>query len=32
MFKDFEIPNSLSLVDKTIREYYNMEPVKYGKE
>lgn len=30
MFKDFEIPNSLSLVDKTIREYYKMEPIEYG--
>lgn len=25
MFKDFEIPNSLALVDKTIRAYYNIE-------
>lgn len=30
MFKDFEIPNSLALVDKTIREYYKMESIKYG--
>lgn len=32
MFKDFEIPNSLALVDETIRKYYNMEPIKYGKD
>lgn len=32
MFKDFEIPNSLSLVDKTIRDYYKMTPNKYGQE
>jgi len=25
MFKDFEIPNSLKLVDNTIREYYKMK-------
>lgn len=25
MFKDFEIPNSLKLVDDTIRKYYNMK-------
>ena len=25
MFKDFEIPNSLKLVDNTVREYYNMK-------
>lgn len=24
MFKNFEIPNSLALVDKTVREYYNI--------
>ena len=30
MFKEFEIPNSLSLVDRTIREYYKMEPNTYG--
>ena len=30
MFKDFEIPNSLALVDATIREYYALEPNKYG--
>ena len=32
MFSDFEIPNSLALVDKTIREYYNMEPNIYGQK
>lgn len=32
MFSDFEIPNSLALVDKTIREYYNMEPTVYGQK
>ena len=32
MFSDFEIPNSLALVDKTIREYYNMEPNTYGQK
>lgn len=31
MFKDFEIPNSLALVDATIREYYVMTPNVYGK-
>lgn len=30
MFNEFEIPNSLALVDKTIREYYELEPVQYG--
>ena len=32
MFDNFEIPNSLSLVDKTIREYYKMEPNIYGQK
>lgn len=32
MFSDFEIPNSLALVDKTIREYYKMEPNIYGQK
>lgn len=32
MFGDFEIPNSLSLVDRTIREYYQMELNIYGKK
>src|SRR5574344_909070 len=32
MFDKFEIPNSLSLVDKTIREYYKMEPNIYGQK
>ena len=32
MFNDFEIPNSLALVDKTIREYYKMDEVIYGKK
>ena len=32
MFNNFEIPNSLSLVDKTIREYYKMEPNIYGQK
>lgn len=32
MFSDFEIPNSLALVDKTIREYYKMEPNTYGQK
>lgn len=31
MFKDFEIPNSLALVDSTVRKYYGMEEIKYGK-
>ena len=30
MFKDFEIPNSLALVDKTIRDYYKMDANVYG--
>lgn len=31
MFDEFEIPNSLSLVDKTIRIYYGLPEIKYGK-
>ena len=32
MFNEFEIPNSLALVDKTIREYYQLPKITYGKE
>lgn len=30
MFKDFEIPNSLALVDKTVRTYYKLPEIEYG--
>lgn len=32
MFDAFEIPNSLALVDATIRKYYGLESIIYGKK